>query len=253
MYSCAAPICADRQGRPPARAGPAAKVRSTARRLSKSLSLRPCSSHATSVPAGIFIVNADGSRRGTNAGRHAVPPARIDHVTRPAGQPGAVRLGCAGHTAITVRRSGRTDKPMGARVTEANDWNSKIIEEFRANGGKVGGQFEGAPLLLLHTVGAKSGQERVNPMMYRTVGDAYAVFASKAGAPTNPDWYYNLVANPRVRAEIGTETLAATARVAEAEERDRIFAAQKDAFPGFGDYERQTTRQIPVVILEAVR
>ncbi len=138
-------------------------------------------------------------------------------------------------------------------MPEASDWNSKIIAEFRANGGKVGGQFEGAPLLLLHTVGAKSGQERVNPVMYQTVGDGFAVFASKAGAPTNPDWYYNLVANPRVRAEIGTETLAATARVAEAEERDRIFAAQKDAFPGFGDYERQTTRQIPVVILEAVR
>jgi deazaflavin-dependent oxidoreductase (nitroreductase family) len=142
---------------------------------------------------------------------------------------------------------------MGARVTEANDWNSKIIEEFRANGGKVGGQFEGAPLLLLHTVGAKSGQERVNPMMYRTVGDAYAVFASKAGAPTNPDWYHNLVANPQVRAEIGTETVDLTARVAPDEERAEVWDAQKRDYTGFADYETKTTRTIPVVILELVR
>ena len=89
-------------------------------------------------------------------------------------------------------------------MTEAEDWNSKIIAEFRANGGKVGGKFEGATLLLLHTVGARSGQPRVNPMMYQDIGDGVAVFASKAGAPTNPDWYHNLRANPRVSAEIGT-------------------------------------------------
>src|ERR1700690_1277565 len=111
-------------------------------------------------------------------------------------------------------------------MTEPTDWNSKIIAEFRANGGHVGGPFAGAPLLLLHTVGAKSGQERVNPMMYQAVGDDLAVFASKAGAPTNPDWYYNLLANPQVRAEIGTETVAATARVAGPQERDRIWTAQ---------------------------
>src|ERR1700758_1346917 len=98
-------------------------------------------------------------------------------------------------------------------MSEPNDWNAKIIQEFRANSGKVGGSFEGAPLLLLHTTGAKTGQERVNPMMYRRVGDSYAVFASKAGAPINPDWYHNLVANPMVRAEIGTQTLDLTARV----------------------------------------
>src|SRR5450755_644143 len=96
-------------------------------------------------------------------------------------------------------------------MTEATDWNSRIIAEFRANGGRVGGQFEGAPLLLLHTVGAKSGQERVNPVMYRAAGDSFAVFASKAGAPTNPDWYHNLIANPRVSAEIGTQTIEADA------------------------------------------
>jgi len=131
-----------------------------------------------------------------------------------------------------------------------SDWNASIIEEFRANGGQVGGQFEGAPLLLLHTRGAKTGQERVNPMMYRRVGDDLAVFASKAGAPTNPDWYHNLVADPAVTAEIGGQTLPFTARVADQEERDRIWTAQKADYPGFADYERKTTRQIPVVILE---
>jgi deazaflavin-dependent oxidoreductase (nitroreductase family) len=137
-----------------------------------------------------------------------------------------------------------------AGMPEANDWNSKIIAEFRANGGKVGGQFEGAPLLLLHTTGARTGQERVNPVMYQAVGDAFAVFASKAGAPVNPDWYHNLLANPRVRAEIGTETIDLVARVADDETREPIWAAQKSAYPGFADYERKTTRQIPVVILE---
>jgi deazaflavin-dependent oxidoreductase (nitroreductase family) len=138
-------------------------------------------------------------------------------------------------------------------MTEPTDFNAKIIAEFRANGGRVGGPFAGAPLLLLHTVGAKSGQERVNPVMYRAVGDDLAVFASKAGAPTNPDWYYNLLANPQVRAEIGTETVAATARVAGPQERDRIWTAHKEANPGFADYEQKTTRQIPVIILQPDR
>jgi deazaflavin-dependent oxidoreductase (nitroreductase family) len=137
-------------------------------------------------------------------------------------------------------------------VTEAEDWNSKIIAEFRANGGKVGGNFEGAPLLLLHTVGARSGQPRVNPMMYQDIGDALAVFASKGGAPTNPDWYHNLRANPRVSAEIGTGTAEFTARLAEGAERERIWAAQKRDYPGFADYETKTDRQIPVIILEPV-
>jgi deazaflavin-dependent oxidoreductase (nitroreductase family) len=132
----------------------------------------------------------------------------------------------------------------------ANDWNSKIIEEFRANGGKVGGNFTGAPILLLHTTGAKTGLERVHPMMYRKVDGGYAVFASKAGAPTNPDWYHNLVANPHVRAEIGSATVALTARVADHAEREQIWGAQKADYPGFADYEQKTTRQIPVVILE---
>jgi len=135
-------------------------------------------------------------------------------------------------------------------MSEPNDWNAKIIQEFRANGGKVGGPFEGAPILLLHTTGAKSGKERVNPMMYRQVGGNYVVFASKAGAPTNPDWYHNLVANPAVRAEIGAQTLDLTARVASSAEREPIWAAQKADYPGFAEYEHKTSRQIPVVILE---
>ncbi|HTX83447.1 MAG TPA: nitroreductase family deazaflavin-dependent oxidoreductase [Streptosporangiaceae bacterium] len=135
-------------------------------------------------------------------------------------------------------------------MADVNDWNSKIIEEFRANGGKVGGNFTGAPILLLHTTGAKTGLERVHPMMYRKVDGGYAVFASKAGAPTNPDWYHNLVANPHVRAEIGSATVALRARVADHAERERIWGAQKADYPGFADYEQKTTRQIPVVILE---
>ncbi|MFF5052575.1 nitroreductase family deazaflavin-dependent oxidoreductase [Micromonospora sp. NPDC000663] len=131
-----------------------------------------------------------------------------------------------------------------------SDWNEKIIAEFRANGGQVGGQFAGAPLLLLHTVGAKSGQPRVNPMMYQEVDGGYAVFASKAGAPTNPDWYHNLLANPHAQAEIGTDKVDLVARVATGDERERIWGAQKAAYPGFAEYERKTTRQIPVVVLE---
>ena len=132
------------------------------------------------------------------------------------------------------------------------DWNHTIIDEFRASGGKVGGQFEGAPLLLLHHAGAKTGRVRVNPMMYQTVGDDLAVFGSKGGHPTNPDWYHNLLANPRATVEVGTETFDVNARVAEGEERERIWSVQKERYPGFADYEKHTTRQIPVIILERV-
>ncbi|SCG64565.1 nitroreductase family deazaflavin-dependent oxidoreductase [Micromonospora humi] len=132
-------------------------------------------------------------------------------------------------------------------------WNDKIIFEFRTNGGQVGGQFAGAPLLLLHTVGARSGQLRVNPMMYQKLDDGYAVFASNAGAPTNPDWYHNVLAQPQVKAEIGTETVDLVARVADGDERERIWNAQKAAYPGFADYEQKTSRQIPVVVLEPAR
>jgi deazaflavin-dependent oxidoreductase (nitroreductase family) len=137
-------------------------------------------------------------------------------------------------------------------MADMNDWNAKTIEEFRANGGKVGGNFEGAPLLLLHHKGAKTGIERVNPVMYQAVGRDYAVFATKGGAPTNPDWHHNLLANPDATIEIGTETKAVHARVAEGDERERIWSTQKERYPGFAEYEAKTTRQIPVVVLEAI-
>jgi deazaflavin-dependent oxidoreductase (nitroreductase family) len=128
--------------------------------------------------------------------------------------------------------------------------NQEIIEEFRANAGKVGGWFEGAPMLLLHTIGAKSGLARVNPLMYQQVGDDLAVFASKAGAPTNPDWYYNLRANPNVEIELGTETIPVTAFVADDDERDRIWGIQKERYPTFAEYEKTAAgRKIPVVLL----
>ena len=129
-------------------------------------------------------------------------------------------------------------------------FNDQVIEEFRSNGGKVGGQFEGSPLLLLHSTGARSGQERVNPVMYRTDGDDLVVFASKAGAPTNPDWYHNLVANPTVTVEVGTETYEAEAVPVTGEERDRLYAKQVEAAPQFGEYQEKTSRVIPVIALE---
>jgi deazaflavin-dependent oxidoreductase (nitroreductase family) len=134
-------------------------------------------------------------------------------------------------------------------MTDVTDWNSKIIEEFRANGGKVGGPFEGAPMLLLHTTGRRSGRERVNPLVYQQVGDDIAIFGSKAGAPTDPDWYRNLAANPEVTVEIDGETVPMRARVAEGEERTRIFDRQKQAMPGFAEYEAKAGRPIPVVVL----
>ena len=138
-------------------------------------------------------------------------------------------------------------------MSDVNDWNKGIIEEFRANGGKVGGQFEGAPLLLLHTTGAKSGQARVNPVMYQADGDNLVVFASKAGAPTSPDWFHNLVANPRAAVEVGDRTVNVSAQIVDGETRERLWSRQKELYPGFADYESKTTRQIPVVVLAPVK
>ena len=136
-------------------------------------------------------------------------------------------------------------------MTEREDWNKKIIEEFRSNNGVVGGPFEGATLLLLHHKGAKSGTERVNPLAYQPVGNGYAVFASKGGAPTNPDWYYNLIANPDTVAEVGTETIPVRARVLEGEQRNEVWGEQKRRAPGFAEYEKTAAgREIPVVLLE---
>jgi deazaflavin-dependent oxidoreductase (nitroreductase family) len=130
-----------------------------------------------------------------------------------------------------------------------NDWNRQIIEEFHANEGKVGGPFKGDPLLLLTTTGAKSGQERISPLAYLPDGERVFIFASKGGAPTNPDWYHNLVAYPQVTVEIGTEQFAATAVVIQGEERDQIFTKQVQHMPGFGEYQKNTNRKIPVIEL----
>jgi len=135
-------------------------------------------------------------------------------------------------------------------MAAAKNWNEGIIEEFHANQGMVGGGFTGIPLLLLHHTGAKTGTVRVNPLAYQPDGDRFAVFASKGGAPTNPDWYHNLRANPEATVEVGTETIPVRARVADPEERERIWTRQKELMPGFADYEQKTSRKIPVVILE---
>jgi deazaflavin-dependent oxidoreductase (nitroreductase family) len=134
-------------------------------------------------------------------------------------------------------------------VSEPTDFNAKIIDEFRANAGHVGGMFESMQLLLLHHTGARTGKERINPLAYLRDGDRYVIFASKAGAPTNPDWYHNLKANPEVTIEVGTDTLPVTAGEATGEERERLFQAQVDRAPTFADYQANTRRQIPVITL----
>lgn len=133
--------------------------------------------------------------------------------------------------------------------TSPHDFNAQIIEEFRANEGVVGGPFEGATLLLLHHVGAKSGKDRVNPLVYNRDGDRYVVFASKAGAPTNPDWYHNIKADPNITIEVGTDTIDVVASEASGEERDRLFDAQVQRSPQFGEYRDKTDRVIPVILL----
>jgi deazaflavin-dependent oxidoreductase (nitroreductase family) len=130
------------------------------------------------------------------------------------------------------------------------DFNDKVIDEFRAKGGKLPGPAEASALLLLHTRGARSGAERVNPVTYQPLGDGWAIFAAHAGAAKHPAWYHNLVAHPETIIEIGTETVPVRARVATGEERERIWARQKAFYPRFAKYEAQTTREIPVVILE---
>jgi deazaflavin-dependent oxidoreductase (nitroreductase family) len=132
---------------------------------------------------------------------------------------------------------------------DVNERNRAVIEEFRATGGKVGGGFEGRPLLLISTTGARTGQTRVNPLMYLPDGDRIAVFATKGGAATNPDWYHNLVANPVIGVEVGDERFEADATVVTGEERDRLYAEQVARYPHFAEYERRTTRKIPVVAL----
>lgn len=131
--------------------------------------------------------------------------------------------------------------------------NQGVIEEFRANGGRVGGWFEGRTLLLLHHKGAKTGTERVNPLAYQKIADGYAIFASKAGAPDDPQWFRNLLANPDTTAEIGTQTVRVRARVAGPAEREPIWTKQKADMPNFAEYEKTAApRQIPVIVLEPI-
>jgi len=134
-------------------------------------------------------------------------------------------------------------------VSDGKDFNERNIAEFRANHGRVGGQFEGAPLVLLHTVGAKSGKPRTNIMMYLADGDRYLIFASKAGADENPAWYWNLKANPDARIEVGDDTVDVRATELQGVERDEKYALQAERYPGFADYEHKTSRTIPVVAL----
>ncbi len=132
-----------------------------------------------------------------------------------------------------------------------SDWNQQITDGFRANDRKVGGMFEGAPLLLLHHAGARTGTQRVTPLMYQAIPIGYAVFASKAGADSNPDWFYNVTTNPETTVEVGSETVQVAVRMADGEEYDDIWSRQKREWPQFAEYEEQTARDvIPVVVLE---
>jgi deazaflavin-dependent oxidoreductase (nitroreductase family) len=135
-------------------------------------------------------------------------------------------------------------------MNDPKEFNRGIIEEFRANAGKVGGMFEGAPLLLLTARGAKTGRVITSPVAYHRDGDRYVVVASKGGAPSNPAWYHNLRANPEATIEVGTQTIPVRATVPERAERDRLFNAIVERMPQFGEYQRNTTRIIPVVVLE---
>lgn len=133
--------------------------------------------------------------------------------------------------------------------TSPAEFQASVIAEFRANQGVVGGIFEGMSMLLLHHVGAKSGERRVAPLAYLRDGDRYAIFASKAGAPTNPGWYHNLKAHPDIEIEVGGDTLAVHATEVTGEERERLFATQAEQRPQFAEYQTKTTRQIPVIVL----
>jgi deazaflavin-dependent oxidoreductase (nitroreductase family) len=137
-------------------------------------------------------------------------------------------------------------------MSSTNDFNQNVIEEFRANGGKVGGPFAGSPMLLLTTTGAKSGRPRTTPLVYTNDGDRIVIIASKGGAPTSPDWYHNLRANPVATVEMGTEKFQVRASQVEGAERQRLYDAQAALMPGFAEYQKKTTRQIPVLVLERI-
>jgi deazaflavin-dependent oxidoreductase (nitroreductase family) len=136
-------------------------------------------------------------------------------------------------------------------MSEMNDFNAQVIEEFHANHGVVGGMFEGSPILLLHHAGAKSGTAYVSPLVYLPDGDSYVIFASKGGAPTHPAWYHNLLAHPDTSIEVGTEDFPVIATEVSGEERERLYATQTELHPQFGEYAAQTAgiRAIPVIRL----
>ena len=138
-------------------------------------------------------------------------------------------------------------------MSDLNDFNRAIIEEFRANDGKVGGPFARASMVLLTTTGAKSGRRITTPLVYQQDGDSLVIIASKAGAPTHPAWYHNLLANPVVRLEVGSEMFEARATVAGEVERTRLYQQAVEAMPQFAEYQRNTTRLIPVVVLKRLR
>ena len=133
------------------------------------------------------------------------------------------------------------------------EFNKKVIEDFRSSGGKVGGQFAGAPMIIITHTGAKSGKLYASPLVYSKDGDRFVIIASKAGAPQNPSWYHNLVAHPEVTVEIGTEKFKARVTEAKGAERDRLFAAQAKLMPQFNEYQKKTNRKIPVLVLERVK
>jgi deazaflavin-dependent oxidoreductase (nitroreductase family) len=139
-------------------------------------------------------------------------------------------------------------------MSDFKGWNEKIVDEFRANEGKVGGPFEGAPMIIIHTKGRKSGKTYENPLVYKAVGDNFAIFASKGGAPTHPEWYLNILASPEIEAEVGTNRYRVRARELKGEEREKIWTEQKRQMPGFADYEQKTQgiREIPVILLERI-
>jgi len=130
-----------------------------------------------------------------------------------------------------------------------NDWNKAVIDEFRATGGKVGGHFEGMTLFLLHTTGAKSGEPRLNPVVYLADGERYVIIASKGGAPTHPGWYHNVVAHPEVTVEVGSEKFQARVEVVQEPDRAKLYEKVSTLYPFFGEYEKKTTRVIPVLVL----
>ena len=135
-------------------------------------------------------------------------------------------------------------------MADMKEFNENLIAEYRANGGKVGGQFAQSPLMLLTTTGAKSGRAHTTPVVYTTDGDRLVIIASKAGAPTNPAWYHNLVAHPTATVELGTEKFDVDAEVTKGEERDRLYGHQAELMPAFADYQKKTTRVIPVIALK---